>query len=42
MGMTEFVVLRFIIWGDEKSMTDEQFDAFAEIVVRAIGAGRPG
>jgi AcrR family transcriptional regulator len=42
MGMTEFVVLRFIIWGEEKSMTDEQFDAFADIVARAIGAGRPG
>jgi AcrR family transcriptional regulator len=41
MGMTEFVVLRFIIWGEEKSMTDEQFDAFAEIVVRALGVGRP-
>lgn len=40
MGMAEFAVLRFIVWNEDKAMTREQFDAFAEIVVRAIGADR--
>ena len=41
MGMAEFSVLKWVVWPGEKQMDDEQFEAFVEIMSRALGAITP-
>lgn len=37
MGMAEFVTLRWIVWTDKSELDPEQFQAFVQIVSRALG-----
>lgn len=37
MGMTEFAVLRWVVWGEDGGLDEQRLEAFAQIVVRAAG-----
>ncbi len=37
MGMTEFTVLRWLVWSGEHRMDPDRLDAFVEIVLRTLG-----
>ena len=37
MGMTEFTVLRWLVWSGEGRMDPERLEAFVEIVLRTLG-----
>ena len=39
MGMAEFTTLRWIVWSGADKMEPERFDAFVQIMARALGAG---
>jgi len=38
MGMTEFTVLRFVVWNGGVPIEEEKFRAFVDIAVRMLGA----
>ena len=38
MGMTEFMAMRYLAWPGTPAMDPERFDAFVDIMVRALGA----
>jgi AcrR family transcriptional regulator len=40
MGMAEFTTLRWIVWTGDASLDRERFEAFVQIMTRALGAGR--
>jgi AcrR family transcriptional regulator len=41
MGMTEFAVLRWLVWAGERKMDPERLGAFVELVLRAMGVEPP-
>lgn len=41
MGMTEFTVLRWLVWPDAQGLDDERFEAFVEIMIRVLGVQAP-
>lgn len=41
MGMTEFAVMRFLVWPGEKRMDPQRFEAFVDVMIRALGSGQP-
>lgn len=41
MGMTEFCTLRWIVWPRDDEFDRSRYDAFVEIIGRALGVGTP-
>ena len=37
MGMTEFAVMRWLIWPEQERMDPERFDAYVDVIIRALG-----
>ena len=42
MGMAEFSLLRWVVWDDRDGFPEERFEAFVEVMARALGATPTG